>query len=263
MKHRAQAAPAASSLGQGAALLQAVVERERSGRLGYSASRLAEHTGIERSRVSRLTQELDDLGFVQRAEGGVFRAGDAYFALARARQEAWMRRARADLRRLASRFPVTLRITMPDGPRAVLMRFESAPGSPETATFPGMVTPIWCTGGGRALLWEDGEDQLGARLSGVEFVGVGGPRAPRTVGEVHARMERDRAVGFVTAEEEFEYGILELAAPVTIDGRVVAAVSAACRVDQGIDRVALAEAVRSVAGELGRVPAEPPAQPER
>jgi hypothetical protein len=40
-----------SSLSQGLTLLGAVVDRERSGRPGHNASRLAETSGMERSRV--------------------------------------------------------------------------------------------------------------------------------------------------------------------------------------------------------------------
>lgn len=190
----------------------------------------------------------------------MFDAGSAYFSVARSRQEGWLRRARADLRRLASRYPVTLRITVPDGPRAVLMRYESAPGSPETATSPGMVTPVWCTGGGRALLWNDSEADLTSRLQGVEFVGVGGPRSPRTVADVWERMEHDRRTGYVSAREEFEYGILELAAPILERDQVIAAVSAACHIDRGLDGPALAAELRSIAEGLGGLAGEVPAQ---
>lgn len=140
------------------------------------------------------------------------------------------------------------------------MRYESAPGSPETATFPGMVTPIWCTGAGRALLWRDNHSDLVARLQGVEFIGVGGPRSARSADEVHARMERDREAGYVSAHEEFEYGILELAAPIIVEDHVIAAVSAACRVDHDSDDAALAAELRSVARRLGNLAAEVPTQ---
>ncbi|PRI12448.1 IclR family transcriptional regulator [Leucobacter massiliensis] len=240
-----------SALRQGAALLSAVADRERSGRAGLSASRLAEQTGIERSRTSRLTQELVELGFLQRDEDATFRAGPAYFELAASRQEEWLRAARGALRSLVARFRVSARVLAADGPRAVLLRLETASGAPETAATPGMVTPIWCTGGGRALLWLDSRARLEERLRGVEFVGVGGPRAAHSAAGVWELMERDRARGFVSADQEFEYGVREIAAPVLVAGRLRGAVSVACRSDDADLVPVLGEEVRAVAKRLG------------
>lgn len=216
------------------ALLQAVVDRERSGRAGFSASRLAEHTAIERSRTSRLTQELTDLGFLEKGEGAAFRVGPAYFELARARHAPWLRAARPELRRIAAERGAVTRISTLDGARAVLLRYESAPGAPSAATTAGMVTPVWCTGAGRALLWADDRESLESRLEGIEFVGVGGPNAAQSCDEVQARMDRDRAAGYVRAVEEFEYGITETAVPILVPGPrghsiVIGALSAATR----------------------------------
>ena len=61
--------PVPSSLAQGLKLLETAVERERSGRAGHTASRLADATGIERSRVSRLSRELSALGYLGMVHG--------------------------------------------------------------------------------------------------------------------------------------------------------------------------------------------------
>ena len=78
---------------------------------------------------------------------------------------------------------------------------------------PGMITPVWCTGSGRALLWDHSEKALQELLADVEFIGVGGPQAAHSSGEVLALMERDRPRGVVHAVEEFEHGVHELAVP--------------------------------------------------
>lgn len=214
-----------SSLSQGLTLLGAVVDRERSGRPGHNASRLAETTGMERSRVSRLTQELRTLDYLDRDEGSVFRAGPAFFRAAGALNEPWLRGARRELRRLASRFGMTARITVAEGPRALLLRCESGPRAQDASLRPGMTTPVWCTGGGRALLLDHDRPALEALLDGVQFVGVGGPAAARSVAEVADLLARDQAEGLVCAVDEYVAGITEFALPVRVRGAIAASVS--------------------------------------
>ncbi|MFT3875129.1 MAG: helix-turn-helix domain-containing protein [Propioniciclava sp.] len=242
-----------SSLGQGLALLDAAVRRERSGLPGPSVSKLADLTGIERSRASRLTQELLDLGLLEKSHDGRLRAGPAYFAWGASRHDTWLRAARRDLRRLASRHRASVRLLAADGPRAVLLRYESAPGAPDAAIRAGMVTPIWSTGGGRALLWQLDVAQIADLLAGSLFIGVGGPHAARSSADVAARVRADRERGVVEAAEEFEYGVVELAFPVIDGDRVIAAVSAACHAGDTDARAALSREVVSIARELGRL----------
>lgn len=216
-----------SAMTRGLRLLRTAVERERSARPGFNASRLAEVTGIERSHASRLTQELRNLNYLERAEGHAFRAGPEFFAVAAALNLPWVRGARVELRSLASRFRLSARLTTRDGARAVLIRYETGVGAAGTSVRPGMVTPTWCTGAGRALLWDHAREELDALLRDVQFVGVGGPGAARTVAEVDALMERDRSRGIVHAIEEFEEGLTEFAIPLrSPNGEIAAAISA-------------------------------------
>ncbi|MGN8026857.1 IclR family transcriptional regulator [Microbacterium sp. 22242] len=216
---------APSSLSQGLALLGSAVERERSGRPGHNASRLADATGIERSRVSRLTQELRALRFLERDEAAVFRAGDAYFRTAAALDAPWLRAARQELRTLASTLRMTALVSAADGPAALLLRSETGVGAVDASLRYGMATPIWCTGAGRALLWDHSPQRLAEVLQDVQFVGVGGPAAARTAGEVHALLERDRAAGVITAADEYAEGITDLALPIRDSSGVVASLT--------------------------------------
>lgn len=215
-----------SSLSQGLTLIEAVTERERSGRGGFIASRLAEHTGLERSRVSRLTQELSSLGYLEKDDVQAFRPGPASFALAATRNEPWLREARTELRALASAHRVSSRVSVRSAERVILLRYETGVGSVDGSIRPGMVTPAWCTGAGRALLWDHAEADLERLFHGVEFVGVGGPGAARTIPEVHLFQERDRDAGVVAAREEFEQAVTEWAMPIRdATGRIIAALS--------------------------------------
>jgi len=215
---------APSSLSQGLTLLESAVERERSGRAGHNASRLADTSGIERSRVSRLTTELRALHFLERDDAGVLSAGDAYFRTAAALEQPWLRAARSELRILASTLRMTALLAAADGPRALLLRSATGVGSTDAAA-PYGIAPIWCTGAGRALLWDDSRSDLGERLREVRFVGIGGPAAARTTGEVDDLMERDRADGLIVAADEYAEGVTEIALPIRARGEIVASVA--------------------------------------
>jgi len=214
-----------SSLLQGLALLEAAVERERSGRQSLTVTRLADAVGIERSRASRLTQELRALRYLERDEAAALTASDAYFSTAGALNEHWLGAARHELRALASRLRSTVRISAADGPATVLLRYEIGSGAPDPVIRPGMVSPIWCTGSGRALLWDHSRAQLETLLEKVQFIGVGGPNAARSVAEVEAHLERDRAAGIITAVDEYADGVTEIALPIRGGAGVIASVS--------------------------------------
>lgn len=217
----------ASSLTQGLALLDAAISQERLRSLGHNASRLAEATGIERSRVSRLTQELRELEYLERSESALLAAGPQYFRTAATLNASWLKGSREVLRFLASHLRMTAVIAVADGPRAVLLRYERAIATSDRSLRPGLVAPIWCTGAGRALLWDHSRDGLEELLDDVQFVGVGGPASARSVAEVHSRLERDRANGFIAASQEYVDGVDEFALPIRRNGVVIAALALA------------------------------------
>jgi DNA-binding IclR family transcriptional regulator len=63
-------------------------------------------------------------------------------------------------------------------------------------------------------LWDHGQAAILELLKDVNFIGVGGPGAAHSPGEVCDLMDRDRSAGFILAAEEFEHGVYELAVPV-------------------------------------------------
>jgi DNA-binding IclR family transcriptional regulator len=223
-----------TSITRGLRLLDAAVARERSARPGFTASRLSDVTGIERSHVSRLTQELRELRYLERTDSLTFRAGEEFFTVAAALNTPWVRAARVELRSLAARFAVTARLTARNDARALVLRHESSIGAPGSAVQAGTVTPTWCTGAGRALLWDHTGAALDSLLGDVQFVGVGGPGAARTVAGVVALMERDRQGGLIHAIEEFEEGVVDFAIPLRApNSEIVAALSATTTTEFG------------------------------
>lgn len=218
--------PEASSLAQGLRLIRLVAGREKQGRQLLGVSQLAAELDMEQSRVSRLAQELCDLGLLERVERGPFRTGPRLFSLAASLNVGWVQDARAELEELVSSLGLRSRLSVRDGVRCLLLRSSTNNSVLGGLAKPGMVTPVWCTGSGRALLWDHSPRELDALLRDVNFIGVGGPAAAHSAPEVRDLMERDRHKGFIVAAEEFEYGVWELAVPVrSAGGSILAALS--------------------------------------
>jgi DNA-binding IclR family transcriptional regulator len=82
--------------------------------------------------------------------------------------------------------------------------------------------PAYCTSSGYALLLDA---DVAAALDGVELVQLG-PNTPRSLEEVAGRVEAARRLGYAVADEEFEPGLLAVAAPVRdFRGRIAAALN--------------------------------------
>ncbi|QHK19256.1 helix-turn-helix domain-containing protein [Pseudarthrobacter psychrotolerans] len=216
----------ASSMAQGLGIVRLVANREKCGRQLLGVSQLASELDMEQSRVSRLTKELCELGLLERVERGPFRTGPRFFGLAAALNTGWVRESRSELEALVASFGLRSRVSVREGFRVILLRASSNDAVPGSFVKPGMVTPVWCTGSGRALLWDDQQPAVRALLQGVNFIGVGGPGAAHSPQEVAELLDRDRARGFIVAEEEFEHGVYELAVPVRgAEGSILAALS--------------------------------------
>ncbi|MDQ0030722.1 IclR family transcriptional regulator [Arthrobacter bambusae] len=216
----------ASSMAQGLRIVRLVADREKWGRRLLGVSQLASELDMEQSRVSRLTQELCDLGLLERVERGPFRTGQRFFSLAASFNTGWIRESRTELEALVASFGLRSRISVRVGYRATLLRASSNDALPGSFVKPGMVTPAWCTGSGRALLWDHNQAAIQELLKDVNFIGVGGPGAAHSPGEVSELMDRDRARDFILAAEEFEHGVYELAVPVrSPEGTILASLS--------------------------------------
>jgi IclR family transcriptional regulator, KDG regulon repressor len=195
---------------------------------GLGVKRLSEMTGTEISRVSRTLEVLAESRLVDRdPENLVYRLGWRFFAIA-------ARAGELQLRKAAPRFVRVL--TEEFGERAYLSVLEGrevltiVSGSPthtiQAADWTGRSHPyLYCTSAGRALLFGHSDEELNALLGDVEF-DPPGPNGPTSFDEFSARLARERESGWVYADEEFEPGLVGVAAPVFgFDGRVVAALN--------------------------------------
>ena len=185
----------ASSLAQGLRIVRLVADREKRGRQLLGVSQLAAELDMDQSRVSRLAQELCDLGLLERVDRGPFRTGPRFFSLAASLNTGWVREAKPELESLVSALGLRARLSVRDGFRAILLRASSNDAGLGSFVAPGMVTPVWCTGAGRALLWDHDRPALELLLREVNFIGVGGPGAAHSIDEVWELMARDLARG--------------------------------------------------------------------
>ena len=249
----------ASSLAQGLRIVRLVVGREKRGRQLVGVSQLAAELDMDQSRVSRLTQELCELGLLERVDRGPFRTGPRYFSLAASLNTGWVYAAKPELESLVSALGLRARLTVRDGYRAILLRASSNEAGMGSFVAPGMVTPVWCTGAGRALLWDHDLSALDRLLHEVNFIGVGGPGAAHSIDEVRELMARDVARGYITCDEEFEHDILELAVPVRDGGgNILAALSVLGRkAEVGDGAAGVAAVLRGAADRLGSAAGAP------
>jgi DNA-binding IclR family transcriptional regulator len=247
----------ASSLAQGLRILRLVVDREKRGRQLPGVSQLAAELAMDQGRVSRLAQELCDLGVLERVDRGPFRAGPRYFSLAGSLNTGWVREATPELESLVSELGLRARLSVRDGFRAILLRASSNDAGLGSFVAPGMVTPVWCTGAGRALLWDLDRPALDQLLGEVNFIGVGGPGAAHSIDEVWDLMARDVSRGYITSDEEFEHDIVELAVPVRdTGGTILASLSVlGHRAGVGNDAAGIAASLQGAAERLGSLTA--------
>jgi IclR family transcriptional regulator, KDG regulon repressor len=195
---------------------------------GLGVKRLAELTGHEISRVSRTLEVLADSRLVERDPDSLaYRLGWRFFGLAARAGQTQLRTAGARfVRLLTTEFEERAYLSVLDG-REVLTIFSEAPAHTlQAADWVGRSHPYpYCTSAGRALLFGHSHEELVALLGEIEFRPPG-PNGPTSFTEFATRLARERQRGWAHADEEFERGLIGIAAPVfDFDGRVVAALN--------------------------------------
>jgi DNA-binding IclR family transcriptional regulator len=184
--------------------------------------------GKEKTQVSRTLKVLADAGFVERDPDTLeYRLGWQLFALASAAgDERLHRQAPAVLRDLARRLGEAAYLSVLAGHEAVTVLTERPGRALQAHEWIGHTSPLTCTSSGRALLIGVPDDEVETLLGAYPPPLPGTQRAPRAASEVLERLRVERANGYVVTVEEFEPGLVAVAAPV-IDfrGSAVAAVN--------------------------------------
>jgi IclR family KDG regulon transcriptional repressor len=195
---------------------------------GLGVKRLSELTGNEISRVSRTLEVLFESRLVDRDPASrAYRLGWRFFALAaRAGQLQLRQTAAGFVRLLTDEFGERAYLSVLDGREVLTIISESPTHTLQAVGWVGRSHPyLYCTSAGRALLFGHSEEELTALVGDLEFRPPG-PKGPTSFADFAARLARERRKGWVYVDEEFEPGLVGIAAPVfDFDGRVVAALN--------------------------------------
>ncbi|WP_399683902.1 IclR family transcriptional regulator [Xenophilus sp.] len=194
-----------------------------------TAPELARRFKLPRSTVFRLLSTLENLGFIERTEGGreyrlglaVLRLGFEYLAALPLNELGLPLLERLSQ---ASRYPTNLVVR--DG-RSIVYVAKVSPPSPQSlfasSVNVGTRLPAHATVLGRILLEDLSLPQL-RELYPEEHLESFSPNTPRTAVELFDMVQADRQRGYVLGEGFFETNISTIAAPVRDHtGNVVAA----------------------------------------
>jgi len=222
-----QRAGAETSLGRGIDILVALGSQDATANGGLGVVGIAKRVGREKSQVSRALKTLARYGLVDRdAETLVYRLGWRLFTLAaQAGHQRLLEEAPPVLQELVARFGETAHLSVLDDGEVLTLMSELSPSAVHASDWSGRRTPVHCTASGRALLLDHGENAV-AQMFPAERLPICGPRSPSNIAELWRRILAARKVGFALADEEFESGLVSVAAPVRdFRGQIVAALN--------------------------------------
>jgi IclR family transcriptional regulator, KDG regulon repressor len=222
---------------------------------GMGVTRISELLGREKSQVSRALKALAEYGLVERNRDALtYRLGWRLYALAQmAGRPRVVEEARPVLRALAASTQERVHLSVLEGTSALTILSESPGRAVEAVGWIGRETPLYCTSAGQALLLDHDDAELRALLRDVELAPLA-PNTLRSVDELARKLGTARAAGTVVADEEFEAGLLAIAAPVRgPGGEIVAALNVSAPKFRIEPRLAeLATVVRDQATGLSR-----------
>jgi DNA-binding IclR family transcriptional regulator len=244
-------AETATSLSRGLTILLAL---DGGGELGVT--RIAELVNREKSQVSRTLKVLADHGLVDRdPETLAYRLGWRLFALAAVAGEQRLAAAAPPcLRELVRTFEESAHLSVLQGGGVLTVLSESPPQAVQAVNWVGRVVPAAGTSAGYALLLDHERPELEGLLPDADWR-LRHPRGPQSLDELSQRLVSARSRGFALVDEEFEPGLVAVAAPVRdFRGRIVAAVNVSAPKFRFAARLEPAgEQVRRVAEELSRM----------
>lgn len=251
-------ADTATSLRRGIAVLTALHGDEALAAGGLGVLRLAELIGQDKSQVSRTLKTLAEYGLVDRdpATRG-YRLGWALFALAaRAGDTRLLAAGEQVVEELVQQLGERVHLTVLQGSEVLTVLSDSPPHSIQATGWVGLTVPAYCASAGHALLADHSLPELKAMFGRRKFTQFA-PNTVRSVAELHARIEQARERGFACVDEEFEPGLVAVAAPVRdFRGPIVAALNVSAPKFRFADRLdaagaTVAEAAEHLSGLLG------------
>ena len=217
----------ATSLRRGLELLVALGSAAERGEMP-GVVRLAELVGSDKSQVSRTLATLTEYGFVRRDPDtlGYSLGWRLYMLAGMAGEQRLLAEAEPVLRDLVAKLDETAHLTVLQDTQVLTLLSETSPNqSVRVAGWVGRIAPSHCTASGRALLIDHGPERLQQLFGDLPFDRVA-PNSPASIAELQERMAAASAAGSVIVDEEFEPGLIAVAAPVRDhSGRIIAAIN--------------------------------------
>lgn len=208
-------------------ILEALASVEAQRRGGLGVVRLAELTGREKSQISRALRVLANAGIVERDPDTLeYQLGWRLFSLvARTADTRLSRVARPEMTALAKEVGETAHLCVLRD-TDVLTVMSISPGHLFRAReWEGEVVHAVCTAAGRVLLMDFTLDQLAVRLPDIEQPCREHPSRIRSLAQLWDAIRPLADQGYAVEDEEFEPGLLGVAAPIRdFRGRIVAAI---------------------------------------
>lgn len=218
---------------------------------------LSNHTGLPKSTLHRLAEQLCQVGWIRRVPGG-YRIGMRMFELGSLALDAdrLQEAAYPHLRSLAARTGMYVHLSIPDGAEVVHLE-RIAAGPLRLATRRGERTPAYCTALGKAMAAYDND------LTHAVLDAPMPTRTDNTITDPRLLLEEFRKIrhsGIALDRAEYSAQIVCVAAPIRQGHTVVGAISVAgtagqMRGDQAASAVlSTADSIMNSISTHGRMP---------
>lgn len=221
-----------------------------------TASRLAALTGRDRGVVSRVIDDLLELGFVERdPDERTLRLGwGLYAAAVQVVELRVVSRGQQLVERLAAQCGESTYLVRRRGTQSLTVAEAMPRASVRGVSWLGRSQPVARGDAGPVLLMDLSRAELRALLGGGKLPPSTGINAPRSIEELEREIAKARATGVCVLMEHVEAGVASVGAPVMdFRQRVVGAVvvvGPSTRVSSSL--ATLVDAVREGADELSR-----------
>jgi IclR family transcriptional regulator, acetate operon repressor len=191
-----------------------------------SMSALASAAGLPLSTAHRLLTGLQHAGFIVPVSRGRYISGPTLRRMARPENDTNRILVQITAPILAKLSRRTCRVchlgVLEDGMMTYLIKEGDA--QDHTLSRQGMQLEAYCTGLGKALLAHMPETKRNDYLSSGTFVPLT-PNTLTTPGALSAEFDRIRRYGYALDEQEIVQGLVCIAVPIQLEGRVIAAIS--------------------------------------
>ena len=219
---------------------------------------IAGELGLHKSTVHRIMATMADEGFVERESSGRYTLGWRLFELGEAVHSRWSsgKLARETLETLVAQIGETAHLAVLDDSQVLYIEKVESPRMLRMPSSVGRRDPAHCTALGKVLLASLDEAALLSLIYGHPLVSL----TPNTItdpDQLREEVRRVREQGFAVDREEYEIGLMCVAAPILDDtGRTCGAISIAgptSRIQDSLDKhvSAVREACRVLSAQSG------------